>query len=398
MNILYISCEDVPGDHAGAVHTWEVARNLVELGHRVTLLSLRLPGQPSRETKEGVEILRLPQRLCGVKVPLLAFPALPELLRRHFDAVMERYITAGGLGGIYATLTDTPLVLEVNSPHVEEIIYRWKVKWPMAGILRLWVDWQFRLARASVAILPTAVPSFARDKVVVNYWGANDEQFNRNLRESDAAEQFREQYPLSGRFLVLFVGSFRPWQGVSDLPEIIRQTKELIPEVLFLLAGGGEGVGELLRKLHQQDLGHWVLYLGNLPHRLMPPLMALADVGLAPFNIASYPPLQKFGFFWAPSKLMEYLASSLPVVASDYPTLRNILDKGKRGILVAPGDIAGFARAILKLKEHPQLAKSLGANARRYIERKGSWRKHCQRLELVLEKAVSGYGVKEDTR
>jgi glycosyltransferase involved in cell wall biosynthesis len=390
MNILYISGEDVPGDHAGAVHTWEVAKNLTELGHKVTLLCLRLSSQPVRETIEGVEILRLPQRLRGVKVPLLAFPALPELLRNHFDVVMERYITAGGLGGIYAILTNTPLVLEVNSPHVEEIIYRWKIKRPLAGILRAWVNWQFRLAKASVAILPTAVPALARDRVMVNYWGANAEKFNRSLRESIPADQFRERYPLSGRFLVLFVGSFRPWQGVSDLPEIIRQTKELIPEVLFLLAGGGEGLGELLQTLHQQDLGHWVLYLGNLSHQLMPPLMAIADVGLAPFNISSYPPLQEFGFFWAPSKLMEYLASSLPVVASDYPTLRDILGNGKRGFLVPPGDVRGFAQAILQLKQNPQLSARLGANARRYIEQEGSWRKHCERLEQVLEKAVAG--------
>lgn len=389
MNILYISCEDVPASHAGAVHTWEVACNLVEFGHRVTLLSLRGEGQRSRETLKGVEIIRLPQRLLGVKVPLLAFPALPLLLRKNFDVVMERYITAGGLGGIYSILTGTPLVLEVNSPHVEEIIYRWRIKiTPLKALLRGWVNWQFRRASASIAIVPTAVPHFARDRVVVNYWGANHVRFSPHLREGETAQELRGNYRLEGRFLVLFVGSFRPWQGAKDLPEIIEETGKLIPEVLFVLVGGGDEEGDLMRLLHVEGLGRWVLYLGRQPHELMPHLMALADVGLAPFNTAYYPPLERFGFFWAPSKLMEYLASGLAVVSADYSTLRDILGEGKRGILVTPGDAKSYARAILQLKERPKYADSLGDEARAYIESEQSWRKHTERLAEVLERVV----------
>ena len=89
MRILYISNEDVPADHAGAVHTWEVARGLVRRWHSVTLISAAAPGKPARERLDGVDVFRADMRVGpgeGVKCDLRA----ARLLHTYSGAATTR--------------------------------------------------------------------------------------------------------------------------------------------------------------------------------------------------------------------------------------------------------------------------------------------------------------------
>jgi len=389
LKILYFSCEDVPASHAGAVHTFEVAKNLAYLGHSITLFSLRREDQKAYEIVSGVEVIRVWQKLMGIKLPIISVPYLPSLIKRHFDIVMERYITAGGLGAIYSLIKRTPLILEVNSPHVEEIIYRWNIKSPIIKApLRVWVNFQFSQSKGNVTTIPTIVPEFSRDRTYLIYWGADNKMFGRWLRDTDTAREFIKRYRLKDKFLILFVGSFREWQGIYDLPDIIEMTSKIVPGALFLLVGGGGEEAKLMKYIHERGLGRYCLYLGPQSYSLIPYIMALSDVGLAPFNASHYKPLEEFGFFWAPAKLMEYLASGLPVVVSKYDTLENILGYGERGILVNPDKPSEYAEAIKMLYDNPSLRTKLSKNAIRYINEHQSWQKHTERLEKVLIKVV----------
>jgi glycosyltransferase involved in cell wall biosynthesis len=389
LKILYFSCEDVPASHAGAVHTFEVAKNLVRLGHSVTLFSLRREDQTAYDIVDGVEIIRVWQKVMSIKLPLISILYLSSLLRRHFDIVMERYITAGGLGAIYSFIKRTPLVLEVNSPHVEEIIYRWNITSPIIKApLRHWVKFQFSQSKGNITTIPTIVPDFSKDRTYLIYWGADHKMFGRHLKNTETADEFIKRYRLKGKFLILFVGSFREWQGIYDLPAIIEMTSKIVPNAFFLLVGGGGEEAKLMNYIHERGIGKYCLYLGPQPYSLIPYIMALSDVGLAPFNASHYKPLEDFGFFWAPSKLMEYLASGLPVVVSRYDTLEKILGHGERGILVTPDRPSEYAEAIKLLYKEPSLRDKLSENAIRYISDEQSWQKHTEALEKVLIKVV----------
>ncbi len=108
LRILYVSRENAPGDHGGAVHTWQVASLLAGLGHQVCLLCHRRPGEPRKEARDGVAIRRANMALRGRSLPLLALPSLAAYRRSRFDVAMERFDTFGGLASIYARLTSTP--------------------------------------------------------------------------------------------------------------------------------------------------------------------------------------------------------------------------------------------------------------------------------------------------
>jgi starch synthase len=392
MRILYISNEDVPADHAGAVHTWEVARGLVARGHSVTLVSAAATGKAARERLDGVDILRAPMRVgrgAGIKSDLRAVWLLPHLLGRRYDAVMERFLTLNGLGIIAAKLTGAPLLLEVNSPHLEEVYLRWNVEGkPVGRAFELWVDAQFARADIAFAPNPGIIRTVCRDRARKILWGVDEEAFGRRLRESDETGAIRSRLNLEGFFTVFFVGSFHPWQGVADLPAIIKETARSIPNVRFILVGDGPLRTEVVKQVTDAGIGGTAAFLGRQPHARLPYLIAAADAGLAPFNDEYYPPLAKFGFFWAPTKVLECAAGGLPVVTANYPVLDEIIPPGRAGILVTPGEPAAYAEALAKLAADAGRRKKMGAFAEKHVKENYGWKRHVEILEGFIEEAA----------
>jgi glycosyltransferase involved in cell wall biosynthesis len=389
LRILYFSNEDVPASHAGAVHTWEVARGLARRGHDVTLVSADAPGLPEAENRNGVSIFRQRSRLAGVKCNLRAAPVLARLWPRRWDVVMERYLTLNGLGYLFAAAKRLPYYVEVNSPHLEEVIYRWQLAGTYrAKILEWWVDRQF--ARADGACAPNVdiVRSVARGKARKIIWGVNEEQFSSDLAASSRATSFRKKAGGHGRFVVLFVGSFRPWQGARDLPAIIEQTVQAVPDALFWIVGDGDERPCVENEVKKRGVAASARFLGWLRHRELPYVMAAADAAVAPFNDEYYPPLREFGFFWAPTKVLECLGSGLPVVASRYPVLDEMIEEGRSGYLVPAGDVGAFAEALAALTRDG-VAREMGAYAERTVKDKFGWRRHCEILESYLREAVA---------
>jgi glycosyltransferase involved in cell wall biosynthesis len=397
MRILYISNEDVPADHAGAVHTAEVARGLVRRGHSVTLVSAAAPGKAARERLDDVDILRAPMRVgpgAGVKCDLRAAWLLPYVLGRRYDAIMERFLTLNGLGTLAAKITGAPLLLEVNSPHLEEVYLRWNVEGKFVGkVLELWVDAQFKRADIAFAPNPNIVRPICRDRARKILWGVDENAFSRNLRDSDETQAIRERLNLDGYFTVFFVGSFHPWQGVADLPAIITETAKWLPNVRFILAGDGPLHSDIVERVADAGLCDTATFLGRQPHNRLPFLMAAADTALAPFNDAYYPPLAEFGFFWAPTKVLEYAASGLPVVTADYPVLDEIVPPGRGGILVPPGEPAAYAEALAELAADSGKREAMGVFAETHVKENYGWRRHAEILEGFIDEAIKNQKV-----
>jgi glycosyltransferase involved in cell wall biosynthesis len=389
LRIIYFSNEDVPASHAGAVHTWEVARGLARRGHNVALVSAAAPGLAAREDREGVKIYRRPSRVCGVKCNLRAAPALLELWGRRCDVVVERYLTLNGLGYLFAAAKGLPYYVEVNGPHLEEVTHRWNLTGTArARMLEWWVDRQFARADGACAPNVNIVRAPARERARKIIWGVNEDQFSSSLATTRRAQALREEYGGRGRYVALFVGSFRPWQGARDLPAIIARTVELRPETLFWAVGDGEDRPLAEAEVERQGVADAVRFLGWRPHDELPYIMAGADVGVAPFNDAYYPPLREFGFFWAPTKVLECLASGLPVVTSRYPVLDEMVEEGRTGYLAEPGDAGAFAGRLAELAD-ADVRRPMGVRAEEIVKARYGWRRHCEILEGYLRAAVA---------
>ncbi len=81
-----------------------------------------------------------------------------------------------------------------------------------------------------------------------------------------------------------------------------------------------------------------------------------------------------------PVKMFEYMAAGLPVVASDFPLWRAIIEEADAGFLVNPEDIEAIKASIQYLFENKQVAKEMGERGRELVINKYNWKNEKDKL------------------
>lgn len=113
----------------------------------------------------------------------------------------------------------------------------------------------------------------------------------------------------------------------------------------------------------------------------------MTTLGRSMAGLVLYAPLANH---WAaqPTKVYEYMAAGLPVVASDFPRWRAIVEAHECGLCVDPTDPVAVGRAIEWVLDHPDEAQAMGRNGRRAVERHFSWESERGKLERVYQEIL----------
>jgi glycosyltransferase involved in cell wall biosynthesis len=176
----------------------------------------------------------------------------------------------------------------------------------------------------------------------------------------DPAEARRRlNLPFTG-FAAGYTGHLYPGRGA----ELILEIASRMPEFNFLLVGGEvKDVDRLQREAAEAEPSN-VLLTGFIPNAELPLYQAASDVLLMPYqrrvaassggDIARY---------LSPMKLFEYLASGRPILSSDLPVLREILNPDN-AVLLAPDDVDAWVAAVRSLQADPERRTALGRRAR----------------------------------
>jgi glycosyltransferase involved in cell wall biosynthesis len=161
---------------------------------------------------------------------------------------------------------------------------------------------------------------------------------------------------LARRYLIT-VARFHPVKDHETLLGAFRQVAQGRPDVDLLLVGDGDRRGMLEEMVRHFGLSGRVHFLGVRPE--VPDLLRAADV----FVLTSKSEA-------ASISLMEAMATSLPVVATDVGGNPELVQNGRTGLLVPRGDTAATASALLWLLDHPAEAAAMGAAGRARVEEK----------------------------
>ena len=152
--------------------------------------------------------------------------------------------------------------------------------------------------------------------------------------------------------LVVYTGGLMRWKGVDELVDAAR----LLPQVRFVIAGGMDADVERLRA-RAEGLAN-VRLDGFQPPARVPDYLAAADLAVVPNR--SQPAIS--ARHTSPLKVFEAMALGVPLVASDLPALRDVLEHGRDAWLVAPDDPGALAEGIRVLLDDGGLRRSLGEN------------------------------------
>ncbi|WP_041355101.1 glycosyltransferase family 4 protein [Nitrosococcus halophilus] len=173
--------------------------------------------------------------------------------------------------------------------------------------------------------------------------------------------------------VVMYIGSFAKYQGVNNLIEAAQRITSKFPQLVFFLIGITEEEQWSFRQCTRKDLSPQIRIMPRLPREEVNCLLALADVLVSPRLYGSNTPL----------KIMEYMASGRPIVASDIAAHRTILDD-TRAVLVDP-TIEGFTSGITRVLLDDNLAIRIGRAARVYAADAFNWCRFIRHVDKIYQ-------------
>lgn len=146
------------------------------------------------------------------------------------------------------------------------------------------------------------------------------------------------------------VGRLTPQKGQRHLLEAMSKIKEKFPRIVLLMVGDGPMKDELKNYARILGLNDTVIFTG--PRRDIPSLLAAMDIFVLPS-------------LWEglSISLIEAMAAGKPVITTDIPPIREVINSEKAGILVPPHKSKAIADAIELLLRNKNLAESLGIAA-----------------------------------
>ena len=386
MRILYL-CEDggidLTGRSGGSIHIRNFVRALTELGHQVTVVCTRVSSPKSLEDELRAEVrpapyaawndglaraIRAGNRLIG-RAPRNHPDAVRTLHNLGFlrtaakaarelnpDFIYERYSLWAMAGLRLARNRSIPLVLEVNAPLTfEQQRFRSGLTCPRLARWverRIWrnADLSIVVSESLRSLLQNAGARPERLHVLPN--AANPHLFHGALD----GQPLRERLNINGRFVVGFVGMFRPWHGIDLLISALEDLRRAGLPVHLLLVGDGQLRQQFEAEVRKKGLQEAVTFAGGVSHQDVPEYLAAMDVAVAP-----YPALDDF--YYSPIKLYEYMAAGRAVVASRVGQVAEIIEDGVTGLLFDPGDRTGLVNCLRRLQNDVALRHELGTKA-----------------------------------
>jgi glycosyltransferase involved in cell wall biosynthesis len=182
-------------------------------------------------------------------------------------------------------------------------------------------------------------------------------------------------------FTIGYAGHLYPWKGV----DLVIEAVAAVTDTRALIVGGHEREPDLARVKAlavQLDCASRVRFTG-----LVPPSAVAAQLAECGVLVLPNPASALSSEFTSPLKLFEYMASGRPIVASDLPSIREVLRHEENALLVAAGDPQALVAGIERVRKDPSLGDRLARQAREDV-RQFTWARRAERLETLFQEVI----------
>jgi len=382
LNICYVA-PDIPVPHTGtfvggSTHVLQIAEGLAKRGNNVYILSRRVDKGQKKFEKLGENLFTyrvyrgiicpiertasrksnthkgrrgissLLESIYFLTVYRLALMIIvARIIRKHNIHIILERNSSKGVGVFAGTLLGVPSVVEVIDPDYSNLALK------LAKKVFVYTD----------KILPS---NFPEDKIEITTAGVDTEIFNPNVDGS----KIRDAYGLHNKNVVVYVGEISAWHGAEDLVHVASKLDE---NTRILMVG--KNVELLKEKAEELGGSDKFVFTGFVNYNEVPNYIAAADVAVAPYNPKGFKYMEKYGFYFSPIKIFEYMACAKPIITTNVEIVRDIIKENQCGILVEPGNVDEIAHAIEHLLKDKKKAEEMGRNGRKAVLKSYSWDK-----------------------
>ena len=358
-------------------------RALRALGHDVDLVTYPfgetpdVPGLTVRRTARPPFVKDVAIGPSVAKL-LLDVPLFAEAVRRAraggYD-VVHTHEEAGFLGAWLRDRTGIPHLYDMHSSLPQQFANFGRYQWPAVVALFRRLE-AYTLARSDAVI--AICPDLERRVREHGYGGPlamieNVLGFEDPPPDEARVRALREGLDLGGRPLVVYTGTFEPYQGLDVLVDAAARLRDRPEAPAILLVGGTPGQARALEgRARAAGAGALLRFVPPVPPREVPVWLAAADALVTCRTRGTNTPL----------KIYEYLRAGRPIVATRIHSHTQALD-AESAELVEPTP-EGVAAGLTRVLGDPLRAARLAQGARRLAETRFSPDGYMQRLEDLL--------------
>ncbi|MBC7231551.1 MAG: glycosyltransferase family 4 protein [Actinobacteria bacterium] len=346
------------------------AKTLVANGYRVTLIARK----KYTEVVEGVRVAGLPEPENRMARMLFLTRKAYQLADLEEGDIYHLHDPELLIYGLFLKLKGARVIYDVHEDVPKQIMGKdWipRIMRKPASFLAWVVEYvTSHMIDGTVAATPTILERFPRHKTIM-------------VQNFPLLEEFRmgKRFPYGERpKYVIYMGVISEERGIK---EVIHALNLVGKDINVRLILAGRFYPHYLRNDVANILG-WehVEYIGwqdreNLADRLGNVRAGILTFHPLPNHVESQP-----------TKLFEYMAAGLPVIVSDFPLWRRIIEETGCGILVNPLDPREIAEAITWIMEHQEEAEAMGKRGQEAIKDKYNWESEATKL-IEFYKAMS---------
>ncbi len=392
MKILMVAPTSFFSDYGCHVRILEETLALQQLGHRVRIVTYNrgrdIPGIDIERTMPIPWRVNYEVGSSRHKIGLDVFLTSRVLraARRFKPDIIHGHLHEGALmGWLAAKIFRKPLVFDFQGSLTGEMVDHHFLNprgffFKPLRALEEWIDRQpayiFTSAAYQTNLLAQAyhVPP-AR---LVHIPDAVNPEWFRPWSDDERAEFRAKKFQLKCQTLgipaehpvIVYLGLLADYQGIEHLLEAAQQILQRRADVHFVIMGY-PGADRYYQRAREMGIAARVEFPGRIPYEEIAQWLAVGDIAVAP----------KLSQSEGNGKILNYMASGLPVVAFDNPVSRDYL--GDDGVYAPPGDAASFARGIAQLLENRVEAKARGKRLRARAIEKFSWDASARKIEAA---------------
>ncbi|HJQ14820.1 MAG TPA: glycosyltransferase family 4 protein [Anaerolineales bacterium] len=384
--VLYTAFDIVPSPKGASTHILHNIRGLVNSHFDVHLLTPNDGLLPPEDTVEGARVTRVSQDLSQnflARAVHFGKAVLAHLtLHPGYDVVHYRNIWDGLVVAQNKKRFGYKALFEVNGlPSIE-------LKYHYPGIDSNLLSKIKEQEIATLHLSDTIIcPSNVTREYIVSL-GLNRKRVTvipNGVSPSDFSPS-----PLPDREgrvpVLLYIGTLADWQGLDVLIKALPKILEQQPVQLRIVGRGRSRQRKLLSKqIRKLGVEENVLLQPAVPHHEIPVVIADSDICLAPLGLNDRNVTQGA----CPIKVLEYMASSRPLIASNIPIVRELVREDMDGLLFSPNDPEDLARQVLMLLNDYELSQRLADSATERALTKFTWHEAQKKLIKVYGKLLA---------
>jgi PEP-CTERM/exosortase A-associated glycosyltransferase len=396
MRVLHVLHHSLPVLDGYSLRTSYILRNQAAQGLSLAAVtsSQHPAGQGSREI-DGIPVDRTPV-YDGSQLPLWREWHLMARLRQRLLETARRF-RPSIIHAHSPVLVGHPALAvarELSIPFVYEIRDLWEnasVDRGRFGEHSAWYrmarSFETRVLRGADAVV--TICEALRRELAARLGGGDDVYVVSNGVDTRAfAPQPRcgasaARWNLDGREVIGYVGTFQPYEGLADLVAALPAIRQARPAAHLLIVGGGDGEAALRELVERRALSAHVTFTGRLPHGEVRQAYTVADVLVYPRRATRTTRLT------TPLKPLEAMAMAKPVLVSDLPPLRELIQPGLTGSVFRAGDADDLAEQCVSLLADPMQRERCGAAARAWVVREREWSRNVAGYQPIYGKVLS---------